>query len=268
MRQDGVIVVRGGGDIATGVIQKFYRCGFRLLVLETDKPAAIRRSAALCETVYTGVATVEDVTCELISALPEMDKSYMCGVVPMIIDPCGESIARLKPAAVIDAIMAKRNLGTHKGMASVTIGLGPGFYASDDVHAVIETMRGHDLGRLILRGNARTNTGIPGEVGGESARRVIYAPVGGEIRHFKKIGDILEAGETICAVSGESVMTPFRGLLRGLIHEGLYVLKGMKIADMDPRIDIDWRTISDKARCVGGAALEAYLYLSNTMYMK
>jgi xanthine dehydrogenase accessory factor len=171
----------------------------------------------------------------------------------------------LKPAAVIDAIMAKRNLGTHMGLAPITIGLGPGFYAGKDVNAVIETMRGHNLGRLILNGGAAPNTGQPGEIGGKSAQRVIHAPAAGKIKHIRRIGDIVEAGETIFEISGEPVSAPFKGLLRGLIHEGLDVPKGMKVADIDPRLDVDWRTISDKARCLGGAALEAYFYLKGIL---
>jgi len=265
MQSSGIVVIRGGGDIATGVIQKFYRSGIKLLVLETEMPTAIRRSVSLCEAVYLGAATVEDVSCACISSLTELDNCYEQGVVPLIVDPRGESIPRLKPLAVIDAILAKSNIGTYKEMAPITIGLGPGFCAGDDVHAVVETMRGHDLGRLILQGNAQPDTGIPGEISGIGAQRVIHAPVAGEVRHIRNIGDILNAGETICEISGEAVKAPFKGLLRGLLREGLRVPPGMKIADIDPRLDVDWRTISDKARCVGGAALEAFLYLVQRM---
>lgn len=261
--QEALIVIRGGGDLATGIIQKFYRSGFKLLVLETEKPTAIRRSVALCEAVYTGYKKVEDVPCSLITALSELDWCYEQGMVPIMVDPDGDCIARLKPAAVIDAILAKCNLGTHKGMAPVTIGLGPGFRAGEDVSAVIETMRGHQLGRLIQRGYALPNTGVPGEIGGKSAQRVIHAPVAGTITHLHQIGDVVEAGDTIFKISGVPVAAPFKGLLRGLIRENLAVPKGMKTADIDPRLDVDWHTISDKARCLGGAALEAYLYLTN-----
>lgn len=257
-----MIIIRGGGDLATGVIQKFYRSGFKVLVLETGKPTAIRRSVALCEAVYSGYATVEDVTCERIDNLEQMSVCHQKNVVPMLVDPTGAGIDKLKPAAVIDAILAKRNLGTRIDMAPVTIGLGPGFYAGRDVHAVIETMRGHDLGRLILSGSARPNTGIPGEIGGQGAKRVIHAPVAGEMQHLADIGDVVKAGQAIFRISGIPVTAPFEGLIRGMIREGLTVPKGMKVADIDPRQDVDWHTISDKARCLGGAALEAYLYLA------
>ena len=260
-----IIVIRGGGDLATGVFQKFHRGGLKVVILEAEKPTAIRRAVSLCEAVYDGHATVEDLSCLLITSVSDIENCHKQGKIPLMIDPSGESILRLKPAAVIDAIMAKRGTGTHKGMAPVTIALGPGFCAGEDVHAVIETKRGHDLGRLVLCGRALPDTGIPGDIKGKSAGRVMRALAAGEVRHFRKIGDILEAGQAVCEISGTVVTAPFNGLLRGLIREGLHVPEGMKIADIDPRVDVDWRTISDKARCIGGAALEAFFYLSNGM---
>lgn len=259
---DSLVVIRGGGDLATGVIQKFYRSGFPLLVLETARPTAIRRNVALCEAVYTGEAEVEGMRCRLISDITAIPQCHKAGVIPMMVDPGGEVVSVLRPHAVIDAILAKRNLGTHQSMAPVTIALGPGFCAGEEVHAVIETMRGHQLGRLILSGAALPNTGIPGEIGGKSAQRVIHAPCAGEVRHRRQIGDAVKEGEILFTVAQEAVHAPFSGLLRGLIREGLHVPKGMKVADIDPRMDVDWHTISDKARCLGGAALEAYLFLS------
>lgn len=262
MHASSVIVIRGGGDLATGVIQKFYRSGFKLLVLEIAQPTAIRRSVALCEAIYTGHTKVEDISCTRISDLSEMEACHKNGTVPILIDPDCKSVPQITPAAVIDVILAKRNLGTNRNMAPITIGLGPGFYAGKDVHAVIETMRGHNLGRLILDGSAQPNTGIPGEIGGKSAQRVIHAPTSGKIVHLHKLGDVVDAGAPIFTISGQQVTVPFKGLLRGLIREELDVPKGMKVADIDPRLDVDWHTISDKARCLGGAALEAYLHLS------
>ena len=265
------VVVRGGGDVATGVVQKFFRAGFNVLIFETEIPTAIRRSVALCEAVYDGIANVEDIICRKINRLEETETCWREGVVPLLIDPDGNAIKEIKPAAVIDAIIAKRNLGTNRSMADITIALGPGFSAGEDVDAVIETKRGHDLGRLILKGQAKPNTGVPGEMAGESTRRVIYAPADGIIKHNKEIGSIVEQGDVLLTVKSEKyrstephtteVTAPMSGLLRGLIREGIKVNKGMKVADIDPRNDIDWRTISDKARCIGGAALEAYLYL-------
>lgn len=256
------IIIRGGGDLATGVVQKFYRSGFHILVLETEKPTAIRRTVALSDAVYNGEKTVEDVPCKRIFSLDEMSDCYDKGIVPLLVDPRGESIEIFRPKAVIDAILAKKNLGTTRSMAPVTIGLGPGFYAGQDVDGVIETARGHNLGRLILSGGALPNTGIPGEIDGKSAERVIHSPAAGQVHSFHSIGDVVQKGATILEVDGTPARAPFTGLLRGLIQENLEVPKGMKIADVDPRLDVDWNTISDKARCLGGAALEAYFYLT------
>jgi len=262
MKNDKIIIVRGGGDLATGVVQKFHRAGFNVLILETPVPTAIRRSVALCEAVYGGTAQVEDISCRKVDGLDKLPKCWQEDTVPLIIDPEGKSIKELKPAGVIDAIIAKRNLGTSRHMANVTIALGPGFNAGEDVHAVIETMRGHDLGRLILQGYATPDTGIPGEIAGESIRRVIHAPKTGIIKHKKNIGDIVKQGDTLFFIEDLEICAPISGLLRGLIRESITVKKGMKVADIDTRTDIDWRTISDKARCLGGAALEAYYYLN------
>jgi xanthine dehydrogenase accessory factor len=264
------IMVRGGGDLATGVVQKFYRAGFNVVVLETESPTAIRRSVSLSEAVYDGVAEVEDMVCRKVSGVTDLEGCWQRGEIPLLVDPHGESIKKIKPSAVIDAIIAKKNLGTSIDMADVTIALGPGFNAGKEVHAVIETQRGHDLGRLILQGFAKPDTGVPGDIEGESIRRIIRAPVSGKVVHKNKIGDIVKQGDvlfSIVDVDGEGVVeasvdviAPFNGLLRGLIREGLQVHSGIKAADIDLRVDIDWRTISDKARCIGGAALEAYLF--------
>jgi len=261
------VVIRGGGDLATGVASKFHRAGFNVLILETETPTAIRRSVALCEAAYDGVMMVEDMTCRKISEIDEAKKCWNEGSIPLIIDAEGKSVKELKPVAVIDAILAKRNLGTTRDMAEVTIALGPGFTAGEDVHVVIETLRGNDLGRMILQGQAKPDTGIPGEVGGESLRRVIHAPSTGIITHKKQIGDIVKQGEVLFTIDGSEgqsieVNAPFDGLLRGLIREGLQVKKGLKVADIDPRTDIDWRKISDKAQCLGDATLEAFYFLS------
>ncbi len=255
------VVLRGGGDIATGVAQKLFRAGIPVLMLEIERPTAIRRTVALSEAVYEGIFRVEDVRCRRVAGLDALEGCRARGEVPLLVDPEGEAIRALRPGAVIDAILAKRNLGTCRDMAPVTIALGPGFRAGEDVDAVIETMRGHDLGRLILSGGAMPDTGIPGELGGKGAERVLRAPVEGEVRHIRAIGDRVPVGAPLCTVGGEVVAAPFDGLLRGLIREGLCVPAGMKIADIDPRADVGVTTISDKARCLGGAALEAYLLL-------
>jgi len=257
------IVVRGGGDLATGVVQKFHRAGFPVVILEVPAPTAIRRGVALCEAAYDGLAKVEDVTCRKVSAPAQLEDCWKTGQVPMLIDPKGETIREVAPCGVIDAIIAKQGTGTNMGMAGVTIALGPGFLAGKDVHAVIETMRGHDLGRLILEGTALPNTGLPGEIGGKSDERVLRAPADGVLRAGKQIGEIAKQGEVVFTVGGAAVRSPFTGLVRGILRDDALVVKDMKAADIDPRLDINAFTISDKARSLGGAALEAYLYLRN-----
>ncbi len=260
---DNIIVVRGGGDLATGVIQKFHRSGFNVLVTETANPTAIRRTVALSEAVYAKVAVVEDVKAEFVSDLEEAIKCFEKRIVPIIIDEECNVVKKIKPLAVIDGVIAKKNLGTNKNMADITIALGPGFIAGEDVDAVIETMRGHDLGRLILSGSAKPNTGIPGEIGGKSAQRVIHAPMEGYVKNIAKIGSVVQEGETVLEVDTVPYKALFTGLVRGLIRDGIYVRKGMKIGDIDPRTDVNYHTISDKARTLGGAALEAYFYLKS-----
>ena len=258
---DDVIVVRGGGDIATGVIQKFFRAGMKVLVLEIPHPTAIRREVSLCEAVLRGVFTVEDMTARLIPSLDDCQSIWRNGEIPVYVDPAGLAIKELKPDGVVDAILAKKNMGTHAGMAPAVIALGPGFSAPRDAHAVIETMRGHTLGKVIFDGGAMPNTGTPAAVAGHAADRVLYAPCGGTVKAFKQIGDMVRAGEKIFSVGGIDVLTPFDGVLRGLIADGTPVAHGFKTADIDPRPDSDCRTVADKARCIGGGALEAYLYL-------
>ena len=258
-----IVLVRGGGDLATGVVQKFYRAGFKVVVLETEKPLAIRRTVSLCSAVYEGEYQVEDMHACLVASPKECQKvsrAWEQGKIPILVDPKAEQLANLKPQILIDAIMAKKNLGTHKDMAGVTIALGPGFEAGVDVDVVIETKRGHDLGKLYFKGAAFPNTGIPGEIDGKSKERVIHAPCSGIIKHNKEIGSQVKKGEVIFFVGEKEIHSPLSGTLRGLIHEGLSVNKGLKCADIDPRI-VDCYSISDKARALGGAALEAAMML-------
>ena len=262
-----LIIVRGGGDIATGTIYKLYKCGFQVLVLEIENPSAIRRHVAFSEAVYQGEQKVEDVTCKLVHSIEEAKAELEKGELVMLVDPKGESIAQLKPMAVVDAILAKRNLGTNKDMAPIVIGVGPGFTAGEDVHAVVETLRGHNLGRVIYDGAAAKNTGIPGIIAGVGKERVIHSPAEGILRNKKKIGDIVKQGEVIAIVENDDsnieVRATIDGLLRGLIRDGYPVTERFKIADIDPRVSEydNCFTISDKARCVAGGVLEAIMHL-------
>lgn len=262
MNTGDIIIVRGGGDMATAVVHRLWRAGFRVLGLETDRPSSIRRQVAISEAVYDGRATVEDMVAIRADELSQCENIWENGHVPLYVDPNGTSIGKIRPAVVVDAMIAKRNLGTHMTMAPLTIALGPGFIAGSDVHAVIETMRGHNLGRIILSGAAQPNTGIPGKIGGYAAERVIHASHAGVIRHLRAIGDSVVQGETIAVIQNESgnhpVFATISGLIRGLIREGFEVPVGFKIADIDPREEEydNCFTISDKARCIAGSVLE------------
>ncbi len=259
-----VIVVRGGGDLATGVVQKLWRAGFRVAVLEVPRPLAIRRNVAVCAAVTEGSVQVEDLHAHLAVDAAACRSIWRRNAVPVLVDPHCACLAQLRPAVLVDATIAKRNLGTHRGMAPITLALGPGFSAPEDVDAVIETMRGHDLGRLILTGAALPNTGVPGELGGKSAERVVRAPVTGTVRHVRHIGAQVRKGETLFLVDDTPVPSPLDGILRGLIADGMEVATGLKCADVDPRPPhmVNWHSISDKARSLGGAVLEACFYLA------
>lgn len=257
-----MVIVRGGGDMATAVVHRLWRAGFKVLVLETDKPAAIRRQVAISEAVYDGSAVVEGMKAVRVDDRMQCDAIWEQGNVPLLVDPQGACISEINPAVVVDAIIAKRNLGTNMAMAPMTIALGPGFTAGADVHAVVETMRGHNLGRIIMAGQAQPNTGIPGKIAGFAAERVIHSECAGRIRHCHAIGDYVNQGEVIAEIENAQgnhpVHASISGLIRGLIREGYVVPQGFKIADIDPRREEyeNCFTISDKARCIAGSVLE------------
>jgi xanthine dehydrogenase accessory factor len=260
-----IVIVRGGGDIASGTIEKLHNCGFRVLVLEVPAPTAIRRKVCFGEVVYEEEIVVEGIKAKLVNNLEEVEKLWKERIIPVLIDPEAQSINKVKPDILVDAILAKTNLGTRISMADITVALGPGFEAGKDVHAVIETMRGHNLGRIIYKGRAMENTGVPGEIKGFSKERVIYSPEKGNIENIRDIGDIVSAGDILAKVGEMEVAAAIDGVLRGIIRDGSKVKKGLKIADIDPRLSEQQNcfTISDKARSIGGAVLEAVLYLKN-----
>ncbi|MCH1950509.1 EF2563 family selenium-dependent molybdenum hydroxylase system protein [Enterocloster sp. OA13] len=266
-RTKQLVIVRGGGDIATGTIHRLHRCGYPVLILETGFPSAIRRCVAFSEAVYDGSAEVEGVACVKVSSYEEACSMMEQGVVPVMIDEQCQVLDKVRPWAVVDAILAKRNLGTSRDMADKTIGLGPGFTAGQDVDLVIETMRGHNLGRIIGNGSAEPNTGIPGIIGGVGAERVIHSPAKGIFLGKAMIGGMVEKGQLIGTVvtgQGEvAVEASLTGLLRGIIKDGFPVVKGFKIADIDPRKSEyeNCFTISDKARCIAGSVVEGLMML-------
>lgn len=261
--KDDIIIVRGGGDIASGAIQKLYRSGFKVLVLETETPSAIRRKVSFCEAVYEKEIEIEGIKARLVANDEDFQDCWDNDIVPVMIDSRGKVIERLKPLAVVDGILAKQNFGTKRSMAPITVALGPGFSTPEDVDIVIETMRGHNLGRIIEEGRASENTGVPGIIAGVGIERVIYSDCSGVITNIEKIGNVVEKGDVIAVVSDNEIYASISGVLRGIIRDGYKVKKGLKIADIDPRISEkdNCFTISDKARNIGGAVLESILYL-------
>lgn len=273
MNKDILVVVRGGGDIATGIIHRLFSAGYRTLILETDKPTSIRRQVCFSEAVYDGTSTVEELTAVKIDEQAQAEAVLEKGDIPLLVDPKGESIKRLQPDIVVDAIIAKTNLGTSIDMADVVIGVGPGFTAGEDVHYCIETMRGHNLARIIRKGQAMPNTGVPGNIGGFTAERVIHAPGEGIFCAVSGIGDYVEQGAVIARITAGdeyvNVYASISGIIRGIIRDGMYVKSGLKIADIDPRKSEleNCFTISDKARSIGGSVLEIVSAYANGKYV-
>jgi len=255
---DILVVIRGGGDLATGVAVRVFRAGFSVMILEVEHPTVIRLPVSFARAVYEGKAMVEDIEAILIPSWEKAEDIIKQGKVPVLVDPEGYCIEKLSPTVIVDAILAKRNLGTRKDQAPLVIGLGPGFTAGEDVDVVIETKRGHNLGRVYYQGQAASDTGVPGEVGGESKRRLLRAPAKGKIVPLHQIGDLVKAGEIIAEVEGIPLKAEISGVLRGLIYPQSWVTKGMKVGDIDPRGIREYCfTVSDKARSIGGAVLEA-----------
>lgn len=257
-----LIVIRGGGDLATGVALRLYRSGMDVVICETAVPTSIRRTVCFSEAVRLGEMMVEGVTAR--RAVPEEVPALLAaGIIPVLVDPEGACIPGLRPDAVVDAILAKRNLGTSMDMAPIVVAAGPGFTAGVDCHAAVETMRGHYLGRVIYEGSPLPNTNIPGLIGGYAGERVLRAPADGAFAGAKRIGDRVEAGDVAGYVAGKPMVCTIGGTLRGLLADGVPVTKGMKRGDVDPRCEeAHCRCASDKALAVGGGVLEAILYFS------
>lgn len=254
------VVVLGGGDLASGVVYRLHRSGFRLLVTELARPLVIRRAVAFASAVFEGEVEVEGVRARKIEALSDCTDCWAAGTIPVIVDERGSAVRASKPAIVVDARMAKRNLGTTLADAPLVIALGPGYYAGRDCHAVIETQRGHWLGRVIWEGSAAPDTGTPGTVLGHTTTRVLRSPADGFVRAHRAIGDAVAADELIAEVAGIEVRAPFAGVLRGMIHPEVRVWAGLKIGDLDPRgIREHCFTISEKALAIAGGVLEAIL---------
>ncbi len=254
------VLVRGGGDLGTGAVYRLYRAGFPVLVTEIATPLVVRRTGALASAVYEGTVTVEGIVGRRVDTVEEVWAAWERGEVPVLVDPEARIRECIPFTVVVDAIMAKRNTGTRITDAALVVALGPGFTAGVDCHAVVETARGHTLGRVYWSGSALPDTGTPGKVQGYDRERVLRAPREGHVRPQVAIGARVEAGQVVCTVEGEPVRAPFPGVVRGLIHPQVRVRPGMKIGDVDPRGDVSHCfTISDKALAVGGGVLEAVL---------
>jgi xanthine dehydrogenase accessory factor len=251
------VAVKGGGDIGSGIAWRLHQCGFRVLITEISNPLAVRRKVAFCEAVYDGSSQVEGVACLLVKSTQEISATWEQGKIPLLVDPGFESTRAFRPEVVVDATLAKRNLGTSLSDGPVVIGVGPGFEAGVDVHFVVETNRGHDLGRLLLKGTASPNTGIPGPVMGITTARVLRAPQTGQWVNGLDIGDMVRKGDAVGSVSGAEVKAEIDGVIRGLIRPEVHVSEGLKIGDIDPRGKREYCfTVSEKALAISGGVLE------------
>lgn len=265
MFDDKIVLLRGGGDIATGIAYVLYNAGFKIIITEISKPSAIRRTVAFCDAIYNGKQVVENITCIKVNNVNEAKGILSDGNIPILVDEKLDLLKEIKPDILIDSILAKKNLGTNIDMADLVIGVGPGFTAKIDCHYVIETMRGHNLARVISEGQAQANTGVPGLIANHGKDRVIHAENDGIIRNVKSISDNVKTGDIIAYIDDNPVKATIDGILRGIIIDGYEVTKGLKIADIDPRESEknNCFTISDKARAIGGGVLMAILYHYN-----
>ncbi|MBR0308886.1 MAG: EF2563 family selenium-dependent molybdenum hydroxylase system protein [Mogibacterium sp.] len=253
-----LVVIKGAGDLASGIALRLHRAHIKVVMTDLPVPLAVRRTVAFSEAIRLGSTYVEEARAERVENKEEIMDCLERDVVPVMVDPEAKIVGILKPDIVVDAILAKRNLGTTKDDAPFVIAVGPGFTAGEDCHVVVETKRGHTLGRVIREGSAIANTGVPGNIGGQTINRLIKAPVDGIFHPEKNIGDIVEEGERVGNVDGVPVCVLTGGMIRGLLQDGVRVTKGLKSGDVDPRGDtVDFMTVSDKASAIGGGVLEA-----------
>lgn len=255
-----IVLMRGGGDLASGVAVRLFRAGFQVVITELQQPLAVRRLVSFAEAVYRREITVEEVTASLAEDPEHARQILSSGQIPVLIDPQAQSRFFFDPKVMVDARMTKRAPDLGMEAAAFVIGLGPGFIASENCHAAVETNRGHRLGRVIWRGALQPDTGLPESVAGQRAERVLRAPADGKLEARAEICDHLECGDLIAEVDGQAIRAPFHGVLRGLLHSGLAVRSGLKVGDLDPRDDPSYCTlVSDKSLAVGGGVLEAIL---------
>jgi xanthine dehydrogenase accessory factor len=255
-----LVIIRGGGDLASGVALRLHRSGFQVLITEIERPLAVRRAVSFAEAIYTGEVQVEEVIGRHVGDIAEIKAALDEQIIPVMVDPPAQVQDWISPIAIVDARMRKKAPESGIEAGQILIGLGPGFTAGLDCHAVVETNRGHQMGRVIWEGSAEEDSGIPEPIQGYAVDRVLRAPVDGVLKGGVKLGTLVKSGEELARVGDQAVYAPFDGVLRGLVHDGLEVHTGMKIGDLDPRGVVKYCfTVSDKALAVGGGVLEAML---------
>jgi len=261
-----MILIKGAGDLATGVAHRLKKCGFKIVMTEISEPTTVRRTVAFSQAVYDKEIEVEGIKAVLASKKDDINRIIEDGNIAIVVDEDAKIIDEIKPDIIIDAIIAKKNLGTNINDAKIVIALGPGFAAGVDCHCVIETKRGHYLGKSIYSGSAIPNTGVPGDIGGYTKERIIRAANDGNILPISQIGDYVEKGDIVAYVNEIPIFAEINGIVRGMLQKDVNVFKGMKSGDIDPRCEKNHCfTISDKARSIGGGVLEAILYLNATL---
>lgn len=259
-----MVLIKGAGDLATGIAYRLKKSGFDVVMTEIHKPTTVRRTVAFSQAVFDNEIVIEGIKGVKVNNINEIYEEIREGNIPIIIDEKAEIIKELRPNVVVDAIITKKNLGTSIEDAPIVIGVGPGFEARVDCHLVVETKRGHYLGKVIEEGSAIPNTGVPGNIGGYTRERIIRASSNGKIKPLVAIGDFVKKGDIVAYIDGIEVLAEIDGIVRGMLQEGIEVFKGMKSGDIDPRCEKDHCfTISDKARSIGGGVLEAIMYMSN-----
>ena len=258
-----LVLIRGAGDLASGIALRLHHAKFTIVMTEIAQPTTIRRTVAFSDAVPEGSAVVEDVRAVRAESEEEVRAALARREIPVLVDPEAACLKWLQPDAVVDAILAKRNLGTRITDAPIVIGVGPGFTVGEDCHACVESMRGHTLGRVIREGSPLPNTNIPGLIGGYAGERVLRSPADGPFVSVRKIGDLVKEGDIIGTVNGEPMRATISGVVRGLIRDGVPVRKGLKSGDVDPRGEVSYcGLVSDKALAIGGGVLEAILSLA------
>lgn len=256
-----VIAIKGAGEMATGIATILFQANFKhIFMVEIENPVAVRRKVSFCEAIHEGRVTVEGVGAKRVENMKDISLAWENNCIPVLVDPDWKAIKTIRPQVVVDAIIAKKNLGTHRNEAPLVIGLGPGFEAGQDVHMVIETLRGHNLGRIIEKGSPAPNTGIPGPINGFTSERLLRAPCFGNFTAIIPLGAMVKKNDVVGHVGDQPVIAKIDGILRGLIRDNTRVKDRLKIGDIDPRGNRDYFTsISEKARAIGGGVLEAIL---------